>query len=90
MILVGKMSCINQTSGAIKITVQGKSLDGRDDRTEYLPKSVINIKRAKFGGFFIFVPSWILKKKNINWHRIEEIEPIAKLEDEERSKTWSF
>lgn len=85
MIYVGKMKEINQTQGAVKITVQGQSLTGRDDRIEYLPKSVINIKKTKYGEFLIFVPDWILKKKNINWNRINEIDPISRPEDFERS-----
>lgn len=79
MIYVGKMKEINQTQGAIKITVQGPSLTGYDDRTEYLPKSIINIKRNRTTGeFLIFIPDWLLKRKEINWYRITEIEPITR------------
>ena len=76
---VGRMKEINQTPGAIRITLQGKSLDGRDDRIEYLPKSKINIRRDKMGGFYIYVPEWLVEKKGINWDRITEIEPIRRL-----------
>ena len=79
MIYVGKMKEINQTKGAIKITVQGPSLTGFDDRTEYLPKSIINIKRNRVTGeFLIYIPHWLLEKKEINWYRISEIEPITR------------
>lgn len=76
MILVGRMRKINQTQGAIIITVQGESLDGRDDRIEYLPKSKINIRKSKYGEFLIYVPDWLINRKAINWNRIEEIEPL--------------
>lgn len=77
MIYVGKMKEINQTQGAIRITVQGQSLTGYDDRVEFLPKSKINIKRDKVTGeFYIYIPDWLLYKKQINWHRISEIVPI--------------
>lgn len=78
MIYVGKMREINQTQGAIRITVQGPSLTGYDDRTEFLPKSVINIKRNRTTGeFYIYIPDWLLRRKQINWHRISEITPIS-------------
>ena len=72
---VGIMSEINQTPGAIKITVQGKELDGRSDRTVYLPKSQVEIKRTKTGQFRIWIPDWLINKNHINWYRIAEIEP---------------
>lgn len=78
MIYVGKMTEINQTQGAIRITVQGPSLTGFDDRIEFLPKSKINIKRDRITGeYYIYIPDWLLYRKNINWHRITEIMPIS-------------
>lgn len=87
MIYVGKLRTISETSSAFRITVQGPSLNGRDDRTEYLPKSVVHIKKDRFGEILIFVPDWILNKKNINWNRINEIEPI--LDFVRSEKTWN-
>lgn len=72
---VGIMNEITQTPGAIKITVQGKELDGRSDRTVYLPKSQIEIKRTKMGQFRIWIPDWLISKNRIDWYRITEIEP---------------
>lgn len=72
---VGIMNEINQTPGAIKITVQGKELDGRSDRTVYLPKSQVEIRRTKTGQFRIWIPDWLINKNKINWYRIAEIEP---------------
>lgn len=75
---VGQMREINQTPGAIRITIQGERLDGRMDRTVYLPKSQIQIRRRKTadGGFNIYIPDWLISKNKINWYRIQEIEPI--------------
>lgn len=76
---VGQIMEINQTPGAIKITIQGEKLDGRMDRTVYLPKSQIQIRRRKSadGGFNIYIPDWLITKNRINWNRIQEIEPIS-------------
>lgn len=72
---VGIMNEINQTPGAIKITVQGRELDGRTDKTVYLPKSQVEIKKTKTGQFRIWIPNWLIEKNQINWYRIAEIEP---------------
>lgn len=72
---VGIMNTITQTPGAIKITVQGRELDGRSDRTVYLPKSQVEIKKTKTGAFRIGIPKWLIEKNHINWYRIAEIEP---------------
>lgn len=69
------MNNITQTPGAIKITVQGRELDGRNDRTVYLPKSQVQIKKTKDGRFRIWIPDWLINKNFINWYRITEIEP---------------
>lgn len=75
---VGIMREINQTPGAIKITVEGRELDGRSDRTVYLPKSQIEIRRKRdaSGQFEIFIPKWLIHKNHIDWYRIREIEPV--------------
>ena len=75
---VGRLKEINQTPRAIKITIQGEKLDGRMDRTVYLPNSQIQIRRRKSadGGFNIYIPKWLIEKNKINWYRITEIEPI--------------
>lgn len=87
MIYVGKFRTISETQNAFRITVQGPSLNGRDDRTEYIPKSVVKLKRDRFGEVLIFVPGWILIKKDINWNRISEIEPISDFTRSEN--TWT-
>ena len=75
---VGIMREINQTPGAVKITVEGRELDGRNDRTVYLPKSKIEIRKRKtaVGEFEIFIPKWLIEKNRIDWYRIREIEPV--------------
>lgn len=75
---VGIMREIIQTPGAVKITVEGRELDGRNDRTVYLPKSKIEIRKRKnaVGEFEIFIPKWLIEKNRIDWYRIREIEPV--------------
>ena len=75
---VGIMREITQTPGAVKITVEGRELDGRNDRTVYLPKSKIEIRKRKnaVGEFEIFIPKWLIEKNRIDWYRIREIEPV--------------
>lgn len=73
---VGLLKELNQTPGAVWITCQGDRLDGTNDRRVYLPKSQIEIRRAKDGGFQITIPDWLISANHINWNRISEIEPI--------------
>ena len=58
------------------VTAEGERLDGMDDRTVYLPLSQLKFTENYNHEVIIHCPEWLVKKNNLNWHRISEIEAI--------------
>lgn len=73
---VGKLKRKNCTWAALVITCQGKPLDGSEDRTVYLPLSQLKFTESYNHETLVHVPEWLIRKNNINWYRVSEIDPV--------------
>ena len=74
--MTGKLKRDNRTWAALVVTEEGERLDGMDDRTVYLPLSQLKFTESYNHEVIIHCPEWLIRKNNLNWHRISEIEAI--------------